>query len=184
MGIDGINDLSKAFDAQKVANVQSEKNQKLSAQLHIKLPETKATKKITKQDAEHALNEPRTGKAITGLLEKSPVGLGNQQSREEIENLGYMFTITAYHHGAPVVYQSADGGTITVYNGKGTAAMGEDKRKTVYENGNYRQEMIYDEQGKLVECNIRIKDEVTGMTDPNGMLTMICNDDGKFTYIR
>ena len=53
--------------------------------------------------------------------------------------MGYLDTgMNAYHIGAPIRFSSTDGGTITVYDGKGTANMGEDKRKIVYENGRYK----------------------------------------------
>lgn len=86
--------------------------------------------------------------------------------------------------GAPVTYTSPDGGTITVYNGKGTKEMGEDQRKTVYQNGNYIQESFYDENGKLTKCRIRIKSDVTGMTDPNGHLEMYYNEKGQRVFTR
>ena len=62
--------------------------------------------------------------------------------------------------------------------------MGEDQRKTVYEKDNYRQEMFYDENGKLTTCEIRIKNKTTGMTDPAGMMTMFYNEQGKRCFIR
>ncbi len=79
--------------------------------------------------------------------------------------MGYTFAATAYHIGAPVIYESTDGGTITVYNGKGSAEMGEDKRKIVYQNGRYTQEMFYDGNGKLTKGQIKIKNEVVGFTE-------------------
>lgn len=46
--------------------------------------------------------------------------------------MGYNFKMTAFHIGAPVTYESPDGGTITVYDGKRDANMGEDQRKIIY----------------------------------------------------
>ncbi len=69
------------------------------------------------------------------------------------------------HIGAPKIFTSSDGGTITVYDGKGTAEMGEDKRKIVYQNGRYTQEMYYDENGKLTQGKMVIKDKIAGFTE-------------------
>ena len=181
MTTDGINGIQSTNGVQKSSlnPVLKELAKNLGA---IELPKSKQA--ITKADMETALNEPRTGKAMLDLLEKSPVGLGNQQSGAEIEKLGYAFVGTAYHIGAPAVYGSQNGGTIKVYSGKGTAEMGENERKTVYQNGNYIQESFYDEAGKLTKCNIRIKNDVTGSTEPNGMFTMFYNENGKRCFIR
>ena len=185
MTLDGIHGIQGSNQVQETGKSQRQ-NPLLK---HVEIQMTKkeggtTQKKVTKQDTERALNEPSVGKAVMGLLAKSPVGLGNQQSREEIEALGYTFTQTAYHIGAPVTYESPDGGTITVYNGKGTKEMGENQRKTVYQNGNYIQESFYDENGKLTKCEIKIKSDVTGMTDPNGRFTMFYNDKGERCFIR
>ena len=180
-GINGVQGNSQIFSNSK-QNV-GQPAQKIPIQMN-KFEGGVAQKKITAQDAEKAINEPRTGKAVMDLIEKSPVGLGKQQSKQEIENLGYTFKQTAYHIGAPVVYESSDGGTITVYNGKGTAEMGENERKTIYENGIYKQVMLYDENGKLKECEIRIKNKITGMTDPDGMFDMFYNEKGQRCFIR
>lgn len=124
-----------------------------------------ATKKITSEDIEKAVNEPSSRKAIKGLLANSPLGLTEVLSNDSIEKMGYTFVGTAFHKGAPALYKSADGGTITVYSGKGTAEMGEDKRKIVYQNDRYTQEMYYDENGKLTQGKIIIKDNVAGFTE-------------------
>ncbi len=183
MALDGINGVqgNNQIPPNSKQNVE-QLAQKIQIQMN-KFEGGIAQKKITEQDTEKALNEPSAGKATLGLLEKSPVGEGNQQSREEIEALGYTFTQTAYHIGAPVTYESPDGGTITVYNGKGTKEMGENERKTVYKNGNYEQVTYYDENGKFKKCDIKIKNPVTGLTDPFGMLTMFYNKKGERVFI-
>ena len=184
MALDGINGVQGNNQVYKTDSVKKADQSKSSELIKMTSESKIAKKKITKQDTEQALNEPRTGKAVLGLLEKSPVGLGNQQTKEEITNLGYTFAGTAYYPGAPVIYNSHDGGTITVYDGRGSSNMGENIRKTVYENGNYKQEMFYDADGKLKKCDIRIKSEVTGLTEPNGRFTMFYNEEGKQCFIR
>lgn len=183
MGIDKLNGANGVSKASQTSNSQKlEELAKLQIQ-QIQMPSTKALKKVTNQDVEQVLNEPSPIKAFKNLMDKSPVGLGQEPTKEDLEKLGYTFAQTAYHIGAPVVYKSGDGGSITVYNGKGSAEMGENIRKTVYENGRYKQEMFYDESGNLAKCEIRIKDEL-GLTEPNGRITMFYNNDGKPCFIR
>ena len=122
-------------------------------------------KKITENDIENAVNEPSSLKAAKSLLANSPIGLNDMPDKETLEKMGYSFAATAMHIGAPMVYKSPDGGTITVYNGNGTAEMGEDKRKIVYQNGRYTQEMYYDDNGKLTDGKIIIKDNIAGFTE-------------------
>lgn len=122
-------------------------------------------KKVTNELIELALNQPSGKRAVNLLLNNSPVGLGNQPNGEDIENAGFTFTGTAFHIGAPKFYKSADGATITVYPGGGTAESGEDKRKIVYQTDRYTQEMFYDENGKLTKGEITIKDKVAGFTE-------------------
>ncbi len=139
-----------------------------------------STKQITSNDIENFLNEPRPSKAAKGVLEKSPVGLGNEPTKQDFEKMGYEFAGTQYHMGAPVIYKSSDGGTITIYNGKGSAEMGEDKRKIVYQKGNLIQEMYYDDNGKLKEGKIIVKDKLTGFQERNVGFWM---ENGKMSYI-
>ena len=124
-----------------------------------------ATKQVTSGDIEDFLNEPRPSKAANALLEKSPVGLGSEPTSDDFKKMGYEFAGTQYHIGAPVYYESADGGKITIYDGKGTAEMGEDKRKIVYEKGNLIQEMYYDDNGNLKTGKIIVKDKVAGFSE-------------------
>lgn len=139
-----------------------------------------ATKQVTNKDIENFVNEPRPSKAATGLLEKSPIGLGNEPSKKDIEKMGYEFAGTQYHPGAPVIYKSSDGGTITIYNGKGTAEMGEDKRKIVYQKGNLIQEMYYDDNGNLKEGKIIVKDNLAGFEERK---ISFLNENGKTSFI-
>lgn len=138
-----------------------------------------ATKQIHLKDIENFLNEPSPSKAANHIFQNSPVGLGKEPTKEDFENMGYKFTNTAYHIGAPVIYESTDGGKITIYNGKGTPEMGEDKRKIVYEKGNLIQEMYYDENGNLQKGKIRVKDDIIGNTERSVDLIV---QDGKRTY--
>ena len=80
----------------------------------------------------YMMNDPYSEKGIKNLLQKSPIGLGDAPTKQDIEKMGYNFKMTAFHIGAPVTYESTDGGTITVYDGKGDANMGEDQRKIIY----------------------------------------------------
>ena len=134
----------------------------------------KAKIKVSENDIEKALNEPSPTKALKELMNKSPIG-----KQEKLEDMGYKWHSTAYHLGAPTTYQSSDGGTVTIYPGGGTAEMGEDKRKTVYENGRFKQEMFYDENGKLTGGKIIIKDNVAGFTERQIDFTM--DKDGKMS---
>ena len=182
MTMDKLNGVSQAGNVSS-ANLGTSSAQSQKPIQNIEMPKSNTVKKITQKDTDQALNEPSSSKATMDLLEKSPVGEGNQQSKEEIEALGYTFTQTAYHIGAPVIYTSADGGTITVYNGKGTAERGENERKTVYKNGNYQQETYYDENGKFKKCRIEIMDPITGLREPYGMFVMFYDSTGKRCFI-
>ena len=71
-----------------------------------------------------------------------------------------------------------------MYPGGGTAEMGEDKRKVVYENGRYKQEIFYDDTGKMTKCEIHIKNDITGSTEPHGRFSLFYNDKGKLSVIR
>ena len=191
MSMDGINgDFNKALEALKTGKVkEGGEIQQLPQKIQIKMNKFEggeAQKKVTQEVINKALNEPSAMKAAKGLLNSSPVGLGQQPTREEIEKMGYScnFAKSQYHLGAPVIFESQDGGTITVYDGKGTAEMGEDKRKIVYENGLYTQETFYDEKGNVISCEIRIKSDVTGLTEPNGRFTLFYNENGKLSVIR
>lgn len=139
-------------------------------------------KKVTNELIELALNQPSGKRAVNLLLNNSPVGKGKQPGREDIENAGFTFTATGMHPGAPVIYTSADGAAITIYDGKGTAEMGEDKRKIVYQTDRYTQEMFYDENGKLTTGNITIKDKVAGFIEEQYLFNM--KPDGDITVIR
>lgn len=116
------------------------------------------------------------------LLSNSPIGLGNQPAKEDIESMGYQFSLTAMHIGAPMIFTSSDGGTITVYDGKGTAEMGEDKRKIVYQNGRFTQEMYYDENGKLTNGQMIIKDKIAGFTEQQ--YDFIMEDNNRMTVVK
>ena len=122
-------------------------------------------KKVTSKEIDKAVNEPSPRKATKMLLSNSPIGLGDMPEQKTLEKMGYTFANTGYHKGAPVIYESKGGGTITVYDGKGSAEMGEDKRKIVYQNGRYTQEMYYDDNGKLTAGKIIIKDNIAGFTE-------------------
>ncbi len=124
-----------------------------------------ASRRVTNENVEHALNQTSGFKAVKGLLTNSPIGLTNQPAKEDIESMGYLDTgMREYRLGAPLHFNSTDGGTITVYDGK-SPNKGEDKRKIVYENGRYKQEMFYDEQGNLTKGKIIIKDETELFTE-------------------
>lgn len=94
--------------------------------------------------------------------------------------MGYKFAGTEYHIGAPVTYKSGDGGTITIYDGKGTAEKGEDKRKIIYQKGNLIQEMYYDENGNLQKGKILVKDNIAGFTERKIDISV---NNGKTSYI-
>lgn len=169
MAMDGINWSQKLSNEQLNASANSVQTRtEATKQNFIPLNRgvgNDASKRITDTVIEHSLNQPSARKSVNMLLSNSPVGLGNQPSDEDIESMGYQFSLTAMHIGAPKIFTSSDGGTITVYDGKGTAEMGEDKRKIVYQNGRYTQEMYYDENGKLTQGKMVIKDKIAGFTE-------------------
>lgn len=142
------------------------KEQKLqSTNINMKIKTEGNVKQLNSLDIElYAINNPYSESGIKDLLQKSPIGLGAEPSKEDIENMGYSFKSTAFHIGAPVTYQSKDGGTITVYNGKGPSNAGEDQRKIVYKKGNLVQTMYYDDNGKLTSGSISVK-SLTTSTD-------------------
>lgn len=185
MGTNGINGNFQSPDLEQImAEIKKLSgggdNKKVSSKkLQIKMPESKATQKITKQDVESALNEPSCSKAMNNLLAKSPIGL--EKSGKSYEDMGYTWLGTAYHKGAPTLFQSADGGKITTYPGGGNPEMGEDKQKIVYENGNYKQEMFYDDKGNLRQCTITIRNEFTGGVERK--MDMLIDENGKKSFI-
>ena len=122
-------------------------------------------KQVTDAVIEQALEQSSGHKSVNLLLSNSPIGLGNQPNKEDIQNAGYTFVTTAFHLGAPAIYKSGDGSTITVYSGGGSAEMGEDKRKIVYQTDRFTQEMFYDENGRLTNGKMIIKDKVAGFTE-------------------
>lgn len=145
-----------------------------------KITNSSLHKSITKTNIEDFLNEPHPSKAAANILKNSPVGLGKEPTKEDFEKMGYQFAGTEYHIGAPVTYKSGDGGTITVYNGKGSPNMGEDERKIIYQKGNLIQEMYYDENGNLQKGKIMVKDNIAGYTERKIDLFV---DNGKISYI-
>lgn len=155
MRIDETN-LNQLFQSIKM---QHSKEQSVKhTNINMKIKTEGNAKQLTPVDIEmYVINDPYSKKGIKDLLQKSPIGLGNEPRKQDIENMGYSFKSTAYHIGAPVTYQSADGGTITVYDGKGTSEAGEDKRKIIYKKGNLVQEMYYDDNGKLTGGTIAVK---------------------------
>lgn len=139
-----------------------------------------ATKQVTSADIENFVNEPRPSKAAKGILDKSPVGLGSEPSQDDLKKMGYKFVGTGFHIGAPVFYESSDGGTVTIYPGGGSPEAGEDKRKIVYEKGNLKQEMYYDDNGNLKSGEILVKDNIAGFTARS---IRIAVDNGKPSFI-
>lgn len=119
---------------------------------------------VTQKDINRYLEDPFSRKEIKNLVSKSPIGLGDAPSKEELEKKGCTFAGTAYHIGAPVFYDTPDGGQISVYDGRGTNR-GEDERKVVYQKGNLTQTMYYDENGKLTGGSVMVKDSHTNMVD-------------------
>jgi hypothetical protein len=168
-GIMGAQDNNPIYKSNRSQNLE-----RLKQELQIGINKPKggtAQRKVTKQVIEKALNEPNSHKALRLLLAHSPVGFGNQSSSLELENLGYLDTgIRQKHIGAPVWYESKDGGSVTVYDsgfigndGKLQTDVG--PRTTIYKNENFEQTMIYDENGKLTGGKIVIKDKVGGFTE-------------------
>lgn len=185
MELNGINgNLTKALEAFKKSKVQDDNK------IQIKMNKFEggvAQRKVTQEVIDKALNEPNSHKALNLLLANSPVGLGQQSSALELESLGYLDTGTRqFHLGAPIWYESKDGGTVTVYSqgykgddGKFHTDAG--PRTTVYKNGGFEQTMIYDENGKLTGGKIVIKDKVAGFTERQIEFTV--TPDGKIATI-
>lgn len=168
MGIEFEGDLLRTMQSDKTGRtVSTEKGQRnLNIGLQLRRPELKnPNKSVTVEVINNALEQPTGHKAVNLLLNNSPIGLGNALSQKDLEKAGYTFVATAYHKGAPVIYEAADGSTITTYDGKGDAINGEDKRKIVYRNGRYTQEMYYDNNGKLTGGKMVIRDNVAGFVE-------------------
>ena len=127
---------------------------------------TASLMKVTDKDVEKALNTMVVSKAVQYLISKSPIKLTHMQDIGDLSVLGYLDTgMRSFHLGAPITFESTDGGTITIYDGKGSAKMGEDQKKIVYENGRFKQEMFYDDSGVLVQGKITIRDEAAGFIE-------------------
>lgn len=172
MVLDAVNGAQG--EAQVYQSQGTKKTKQLAKKLKIKMNNFEggfAQRKVTQEVMDKALNEPNSHKALKLLLANSPVGFGNQSTAIELENLGYLDSGMRMHHlGAPISYESKDGGTVTVYSsgykgndGKFHTDAG--PRTTVYKNGNFEQTMIYDENGKLTGGKIVIKDKVGGFTE-------------------
>ena len=166
--MDKVNGLFNLQNSISIDALSEKNNGKITKTTIDNVPMTKMgvpLKVVTDAVIEQALEQSTGRKSVNLLLNNSPVGLGEHPSDEDIQNAGYTFVSSAYHMGAPAIYKSADGSTISVYSGKGSAEMGEDKRKIVYQAGRYTQEMFYDENGKLTNGRIIIKDKVAGFTE-------------------
>ena len=171
MALDGINGIHGDGQIQKPSNPNIKKlAQKIKLNLE-KFEGGVAQRKVTQEHINKALNETNSQKALTQLIANSPVGFGNQSTATELESLGYLDSGLRMHHiGAPISYESKDGGTVTVYD---SGFIGNDgklhtdagPRTTVYKNGNFEQTMIYDENGKLTGGKIIIKNKIAGFTE-------------------
>lgn len=160
---------------------QSKPKAKLSGNIDL-TDGPKAVKKVSDDDVEKALNETSVRKAINQLLAKSPVGLGSQSQPNELGVLGYADTgMRQFHMGAPIAYKSGDGGTITVYDDMRMGKTDAGPRTTVYENGRYKQTIIYDENGQPTKGTITIKDNVAGFVEAKYDFDI---KDGKVTNLK
>lgn len=135
---------------------------------------------VTQKDINRYLEDPYSRKEIKNLISKSPIGLGDAPSKKDLEKQGCTFTGTAFHPGAPMFYDTPDGGTVTVYDGRGYKEQGEDQRKVVYQKGNLTQTMFYDKNGKLTGGNITVKDPITGAKESYADFT---TKDGNITNV-
>lgn len=168
MGIQFEGDLLRTIQSIRTGStVRTEGRQKnLDIGLQLRRPELKnPNKSVTEEVITRAMHQTEDQKAINLLLLNSPVGRGDALSKKDLEKAGYTFVGTAYHIGAPAIYEAADGSTITCYSGKGTANMGEDRRKIVYRNGRFTQEMYYDDNGKLTGGTMTIRDKTAGFIE-------------------
>lgn len=159
-----VNQLSETRLVQQ-QEVFSNPQSKLSVQINMN-DAPKASKKVSNDDIEKALNETSARKAVNQLLAKSPVGLGLQSQPNELGVLGYADTgMRQFHMGAPICYQSSDGGTITVYNDMRMGQTDVGPRTTIYETGRYKQTIIYNDLGEPTKGTITIKDDVAGFVE-------------------
>lgn len=163
-----INDAIKTLLANlKTETTETEQNKgSLKANSIMTLRKgNSASRRVTNENVEQALNQSSGYKAVYGLLSNSPIGLTKHPTKNDLESMGYLDTgIREYRIGAPIRYNSTDGGTITIYDGR-SPNKGEDKKKIVYENGRYKQEMFYDKQGNLTQGKIVIRDETGQFTE-------------------
>lgn len=183
-GINGVQGNGKVNQANQ-ANVEQ-----LAQKINIQMNKFKggvAQRKVTQDVINKALNEPSSQKALKQLIANSPVGFGNQSTATELESLGYLDNgMRQYHLGAPISYESKDGGSVTVYaegfvGNDGKLHTDAGPRTTVYKNGNFEQTMIYDENGKLTGGKIVIKDKVAGFTERQIDFTVTA--DGKIATV-
>lgn len=135
---------------------------------------------VTQKDINRYLEDPFSRKEIKNLISKSPIGLGDVPSKEDLEKQGCTFKLTAMHLGAPMIYDTPDGGSVAVYEGIGSKEQGEDQRKVIYKKGNLTQTMFYDKNGKLTGGNITVKDPVTGAKESYADFT---TKDGNITNV-
>ena len=183
MAIDRLNGIGSPEELLQSGKTQRKQRLKVDFQI-INREGGTAQRKVTQEVMDKALNEPSSHKALKLLIANSPVGFGNQSTKTELESLGYLDSgMRQKHLGAPIWYDSKDGGSVTVYddtrgpNGQTDAG----PRTTVYKNGNFEQTMIYDENGKLTGGKIVIKDKVAGFTERQIDFTVTA--DGKIATI-
>ena len=178
MGIQFEGDLLRTIQSGRIGStVRTEGGQKnLDIGLQLRRPALKnPNKSVTEEVINSALEQPTGHKAVNLLLNNSPVGRGDALSKKDLEKAGYTSVATGYHKGAPVIYKAADGSTITTYDGKGDAVNGEDKRKIVYQNGRFTQEMYYDDNGKLTGGKMVIRDDIAGFVEQEYNFSMDTN---------
>lgn len=135
---------------------------------------------VTQKDINRYLEDPFSRKEIKNLISKSPIGLGDVPSKEDLEKQGCTFKLTAMHLGAPMIYDTPDGGSVAVYEGIGSKEQGEDQQKIIYKKGNLTQTMFYDKNGKLTGGNITVKDPITGAKESYADFT---TKDGNITNV-
>ena len=181
-GIDGINNSQQTNQVAKPQRQSAKQDINRIQMTNVEGGE--ALRKVSEEVIENALNEPSPTKALKLLLANSPVGFGNQSTKEELESLGFMDNGIRMHHlGAPITYVSKDGGSVTVYDSLGPGGETDvGPRTTIYKNDRFEQTMTYDENGKLTGGKIVIKDKVAGFTEQT--IRFLYDENGKLVVIR
>lgn len=168
-----INGISGNEPVQQTSSQYIEPDEWSEAALIEQLNKGRSVQQVTTQDAVNAFNL-RTSDCVKMLLAKSPVG----------ECYPSTFQIAA--KGYEIVYHTESDGSYKMPAASGSGRVifkpeAEDGTKTiVYRNEGFEQVMQYDNDGKLISADFKLKDVDTGCT--YGTAHMFIDENGKKYY--